>query len=226
MSAREAILGRVRRQVSGTATDSQRRAMVQQRLAKSPRGVIPERAQVDHAKQVKLFIDRAEAVQATVKRVRSPADVPKAVSSYLRSRNLPSSIRMGGDRFLKGMPWKDIKSLEVKIGPSDGDDLAGVSHAFAGVAETGTLVMTSGTANPTTINLLPDHHIVVIDEDDITGDLESVMTSLRKSIRGKLLPRTVNLVSGPSRSADIEQTLILGAHGPRALHIILVGKAK
>lgn len=226
MSARDAILGRMRRQLGGAATDEERRAAVSQRLANHPKGVIPERAQVDRAKQVKMFIERAESVQATVKRVASPDDVPKAVSAYLRARNLPSSVRMGSDSLLKSMPWDAAKALEVKTGPSDGDDLAGVSHAYAAIAETGTLVLTSGPANPTTINLLPDHHIVVLEADDIVGDLETVMTKLRRTSRKGPLPRTVNLVSGPSRSADIEQTLILGAHGPRALHVIVVGKPK
>ena len=226
MNARDAILGRMRRQLGGAATDDERRAAVKQRLSKHPAGIIPGRAQIGHAKQVKMFIERAESGQATVKRVASPDDVPKAVSAFLRARNLPASVRMGTDPLLKAMPWTAVKSLEVKTGPSDGDDLAGVSHAYAGIAETGTLVLTSGPANPTTINLLPDYHIVVIDAADITGDLETVMAKLRKTSRKGPLPRTVNLVSGPSRSADIEQTLILGAHGPRALHIIVVGNSK
>ena len=98
-----------------------------------------------------------------------------------------------------------------------------VSPAFAGVAETGTLVMASGPENPTTLNFLPDNHIVVLQAQDIAGDFESVWARLREA-RGKgAMPRTLNMITGPSRSADIEQTLLLGAHGPRNLHIVLVG---
>ena len=97
------------------------------------------------------------------------------------------------------------------------------SHAFAGVAETGTLVLLSGPDNPTTLNFLPDTHIVMLSADDVAGDYETVWRRLRERYGPGALPRTVNLITGPSRSADIEQTLILGAHGPRALHILVVG---
>jgi len=102
--------------------------------------------------------------------------------------------------------------------------LSSVSRAFAGVAETGTLVLTSGADNPTSLNFLPDNHIVVIDAKDVAGDYEAVWPRLREKF-GDLMPRVVNLITGPSRSADIEQTLILGAHGPRRLHVIVVGEA-
>jgi L-lactate dehydrogenase complex protein LldG len=101
--------------------------------------------------------------------------------------------------------------------------LSSVSHAFAGVAETGTLVLTSGADNPTSLNFLPDNHIVVIDAKDVAGDYESVWQRLREKFGEAVMPRTANLITGPSRSADIEQTLILGAHGPRRLHVIVVG---
>jgi L-lactate dehydrogenase complex protein LldG len=106
---------------------------------------------------------------------------------------------------------------------SDGKDQVGVSHAFGGIAETGTLVMTSGKDNPSTINFLPEHHIVVIDAKDVDGDMEAVLAKLRKKFGKGVMPRTLNFITGPSRSGDIEQKIILGAHGPRALHIIVVG---
>ena len=108
-------------------------------------------------------------------------------------------------------------------GASDGNDEVGFSHATAAIAETGTLVMVSGSDNPTTINFLPEHHIVVVDAADIAGDLEAVLAKIRTRYGKGKMPRTVNLISGPSRSGDVEQKIILGAHGPRALHIIVVG---
>ena len=87
----------------------------------------------------------------------------------------------------------------------------------------GTLMLLSGPENPTTLNFLPDTHIVMVKADDIAGDYETVWQRIRELYGPGKLPRTVNLVTGPSRSADIEQTLILGAHGPRALHILIVG---
>ena len=112
--------------------------------------------------------------------------------------------------------------IDISTGPSDGRQLVSVSHAMAGVAETGTLVLVSGKDNPTTLNFLPDNHIVVLDAADLAGDLETVFARLREKFGEGVLPRVVNMITGPSRSADIEQTLILGAHGPRRLHVIVV----
>jgi len=122
--------------------------------------------------------------------------------------------RMGGDPRLMDMPWSET-TLEILRGPSDGHDLNAVSAAFAGIAETGTLALVSGPDNPTTLNFLPDDHIVLLPREAIEADYESVFAKVR-SVYGKgEAPRTLNFITGPSRSADIEQTLLLGAHGPR-----------
>src|SRR5690606_29190384 len=97
-----------------------------------------------------------------------------------------------------------------------------VSYSFGAVAESGTLVMLSGADNPTTLNFLPDHHLVVVDEKDIAGDYETVWDQIRKRFGAKEMPRAVNWITGPSRSGDIEQTHLLGAHGPRSLHVLVV----
>jgi L-lactate dehydrogenase complex protein LldG len=222
MSAREAILGKVRRAL-GADSDPARHDIVEKRLSKPPKGIIPERGQASDAGRVKVFCAEAEAVHATVRKVKNRDDVPAAVAAYLRSKNLPAEIRMGGDRRLKAMPWDGQKSLTVKAGASDGDDLTGVSHAYSAVAETGTVILHSGRDNPTTINFLPEHHIVVVDAQDVAGDLETALGKLRRKFGRGEMPRTLNMITGPSRSGDIEQTLLLGAHGPRSLHLIVVG---
>ncbi|WP_028033993.1 lactate utilization protein [Chelativorans sp. J32] len=222
MSGREAILNKVRAAIGTAPEDAARAKIVKKRLANPPVGVIPARGQLPEEERVALFCLMAAKVSATVERVRKPGDVPKTVAAYLRSRNLPASVRMGADERLETMPWKALKSLEVKHGPATADDEVGVSHAIAGVAETGTVVLHSGGANPTTVNFLPEHHIVVVDAKEIAGDLESVFARLRQTFGKGKMPRTVNLITGPSRSGDIEQKLLLGAHGPRALHLIVV----
>jgi L-lactate dehydrogenase complex protein LldG len=128
---------------------------------------------------------------------------------------------MGEDARLAAMPWAATQ-LDVTRGPSAGDDLNAISFAEAGVAETGTLVFLSGAHNPTTLNFLPDNHIAVVRACDVEADYEAVWARLRARFGKGVLPRTVNFVTGPSRSADIEQKLLLGAHGPRSLHIIMV----
>ena len=221
MSARDDIFATIRRSLGVTGNEGIRRQIVQDRLQRAPKGVIPARGQVDGAALLALFRAQAEAAFATVVELAAAAEVPEAVAAFLRDHNLPATIRMGDDLRLVAMPWGET-SLEVSRGRSDGDDLNAVSHAFGGVAETGTLIMTSGAENPSTLNFLADNHIVVVSAKDITGDYEAIWEKVRATYGKGRMPRTVNMITGPSRSADIEQTLLLGAHGPRRLHIIVV----
>jgi L-lactate dehydrogenase complex protein LldG len=224
MSARDAIFSRVRRslKVDGEGGDPARRAVVIGRLEAPARGVIPARGQVALEDRIALFARMAEKVAATVARVPLPDAFPEAVAEFLRNNNLPAELRMGADPRLAAMPWNKTQ-LTVSHGASDGQDAVGVSHADAGVAESGTLVLTSGPDNPTTVNFLPESHIVAIDAADIAGDYETTWDQLRRRYGKGVLPRTVNMITGPSRSADIEQTILLGAHGPQRLHIVIVG---
>jgi len=134
------------------------------------------------------------------------------------------AIRRGEDPRLATMPWQREQTLEVTTGASMGDDLVAISHAFGAAAESGTVMLVSGRENPTTLNFLPDTHLVVVDAKDVAGDYETLWQRLRAQFGPGMLARNVNLITGPSRSADIEQTLILGAHGPRRLHVMVVGE--
>ena len=220
-SARDDILYNIRRSLGVTGREAPRLATVRERLGSREAGVIPARGQLDGAARIGVFKREAELVSATVSIVSSASDVPAEASSFLRDNNLPASLRMGADARLAAMDW-GATALEVSHGPSIGADLNGVSFAFAGVAETGTLVMASGADNPTTLNFLPDNHIIVLDAADLETAMESVWPRLRARYGDGELPRVVNLITGPSRSADIEQTLLLGAHGPRRLHIVVI----
>jgi L-lactate dehydrogenase complex protein LldG len=220
-SARDDILATVRRSLGVTGNEAIRRDIVAERLRRAPKGVIPQRGQLAGIELIALFRTQAEAAFATVAEVQTTAGVPAAIAAFLRSHNLPASLRVGDDPRLRAMPWGETP-LEVLGGASHGEDLNGVSHAFAGVAESGTLIMTSGPENPSTLNFLPDNHIVVLSAEDIAGNYETVWEKVRASYGRGRMPRTVNMITGPSRSADIEQTLLLGAHGPRRLHIVIV----
>ncbi|KGF68590.1 hypothetical protein LL06_15900 [Hoeflea sp. BAL378] len=222
MSGRDTVLGKIRASMRVSGPDAERKAAVASRLRDTPTGVIPARADLPAAGQQELFCAMAAQFGASVARVNDYREVAAEVSAYLRAHNLPAEIRIGADPRLKDAGWDLEKNLELRHGASDGGDLAGVSHAMAGIAETGTLALLSGPDNPTTINFLPEHHIVVLRESDIKGDMESVWAMLREQKGKGVMPRALNLVTGPSRSGDIEQTIILGAHGPRALHIVVV----
>jgi L-lactate dehydrogenase complex protein LldG len=223
MDAKAALLARLRTALQVSGDDTTRKAAVATRLKSAPNGLIPARGQLPPKARVELFIAMAEKYAATVTRLKAAKDVPAAVTDYLRARNLASSVVMGADKRLGAMPWTKQKTLAVKTGASDGTDETGISHAFGAIAETGTLMLTSGADNPTTLNFLPENHIVIVDAATVQGDLEALLEALRQTYGKGEMPRTVNLVTGPSRSGDIEQKIILGAHGPRALHIVVVG---
>ena len=223
MTARDLVFTSIRRALGVTGAEEPRRKAVQDRLHDHPRGVIPQRGQLGTAERIALFVSKVEAVSGTTQRIASIDDLPAAVAQYLRGHNLPLALKRGADPALAAVPWDREPALTVTVGPSEGSDLVAISHAFGGAAETGTLVLLSGADNPTTLNFLPDNHIVVITAETIDGDYESVLARLRDRFGAERLPRAINLITGPSRSADIEQTLILGAHGPRRLHVIIAG---
>lgn len=222
MSARDEIFASLRRSLKVRGDEASRRAEVADRLARKPTGPIPARGQGDAAAKLAAFKAEALRAAATLTEVATPAEAPAEIARYLREANQPATLRMGADPRLAAMPWGET-TLDISHGPSDGHDLNGLSAAFAAVAETGTLALRSGGDNPTTLNFLPDNHIVVVYAQDIVGDLESVFARLREAHGEGQAPRTLNFITGPSRSADIEQTLLFGAHGPRRLHIVLVG---
>ncbi len=221
MSTRDTVLASIRRSLGVTGREAPRLAAVADRLADHPPGVIPARGQ--GADRLAVFRRMVEAAAGTIEALPRAEDVPAAVANFIRSHNLPMTARRGDDPRLAAMPWERERTLEVTTGPSDGHQLVSVSHAYGGVAETGTPILISGPDNPTTLNFLPDTHIVVIDAKDVAGDYETVLGRLRETFGAGRMPRAVNMITGPSRSADIEQILILGAHGPRRLHVMVVG---
>jgi L-lactate dehydrogenase complex protein LldG len=225
--ARAQILGAIRRALNRDALDGERLAVLQGRLAAHVPNLIPARATaLDHARQVDLFLEMAADVETTVARVSRPEDVPAAIADYLSRYNLPSRLVMAPDPALDAIPWRDRPMLEIRRGRAEDADQVGVTACFAGIAETGTLMLISGAHSPTRNNFLPETHIVVMRGNQVVASYEEAWTQLRREQRNPdgsvAMPRTVNFITGPSRTGDIEQRIELGAHGPRRLHIVLV----
>ena len=164
------------------------------------------------------FRERCIAMMSTIGEAESIVEVPRAVASYLKEKNLPTS----------GACWPEFAALDwagaglaVEARPSRGDDKLGITGAFCALAENGTLMLLSGEDTYATTSLLPENHVAVVPASRIVRTMEDAWDLLRRE-RGSL-PRQVNFVSGPSRTADIEMTLVLGAHGPFRVHVIVVG---
>ena len=221
--ARSTVMGRIRASLGVASLDRARKASVERRLERHPRGTIPARAKRGRAECVALFTEMLAAQGGDVRHILTRKEAVAAIASYLGTCNLPPRIRMGRDAELAALPWRDAWDIERSIGPAGPTDRAALSRAVVAAAETGTLFLVSGPENPTTLNFLPEAHTVLVEASDIVGSYEEAWDRLR-AIYGKgALPRTVNLISGPSRTTDIEQTIVRGAHGPRRLLVLILG---
>jgi len=221
--ARAEILGRIRTALGAVSLDRARRSAVARRLERHPRGPVPARAKLSGAERVGLVMDMLAKQGADVRRVATPKEAVGAIASYLGTCNLPPRLRMGADPVLAALPWREAWDIERSFGGAEADDRASLSRAVAAAAETGTLFLISGRDNPTTLNFLPEAHTVLIAASDIVGSYEEAWDRIRAILGEGTLPRSVNLISGPSRTADIEQTIVRGAHGPRRLHVLILG---
>lgn len=221
--ARGKILERIRAALGAERLDRARKSAVSRRLERHPRGTLPSRAKGKGDERVALFIDMLAKQGADVRRVATPKDAVGAIASYLGTCNLPPRVRMGRDPVLAALPWREAWDIERAFGAAEPGDRASLSRAAAAAAETGTLFLLSGADNPTTLNFLPECHTVLIAASDIFGSYEEAWDRIRALSGDATLPRSVNLISGPSRTADIEQTIVRGAHGPRRLHVLILG---
>jgi L-lactate dehydrogenase complex protein LldG len=221
--AREGILATIRNSLGRGRLNPNREAELRARVAAHRRNLVPARATaLSERKRVELFVAMAEEVQATVTRVCFPAAVPEAIARYLAAENLPAELVMAPDLSLDEIPWNTWPLLQIRRGRAEAEDRVSVTACHAAIAETGTLMLISGAHTPTTLSFLPETHIAVVRRDQVVATYEDGWDRLRVAAESEALPRAVNFITGPSRTADIEQHIELGAHGPRRLHIVLV----
>lgn len=164
------------------------------------------------------FTRKVEAVNGRVTRVPSLDRVSAVVTEHVESNGLPFELVVAPDPDLDGIAWSNRFVVERRA--AVGEDRVSVTGAYAGVAETGSVVMLSGPQSPTTLNFLPEDHLMVLSRRRIVSNLEDVWARFRTEFTD--MPRTVNLITGPSKTGDVEQTIHEGAHGPRRFHVIVV----
>jgi L-lactate dehydrogenase complex protein LldG len=221
-SAREAILGRVRKALGKTGDRSAARGDAAAYVAAHGQGPRPSLP----ADLLARFVARAGDMASTVECLADRRDVPTAVARYLDALVLPAEL--AAQKSHRGVCWPELADLDwagagldIAVRPTAGDDRLGITGAFCAIAETGTLVVLSGADTPTATTLLPDTHVAVVRADRVVAGMEEAFALIRRE-RGSL-PRAINMISGPSRTGDIEQTIVLGAHGPFRVHILVVG---
>ena len=213
MNARDRMLERIRRSTGERAAPGEVSTHLSSRTQTAP---IPAVARSEGAARLAQFREKLAGVDATLSEIAGRDALPEALASELRARNLPAAIRTGTDPTFD-LDWGGV---ERSTGPGRLAEPATLSRAHLASAETGTLLLASGPENPVTLTFLGGTHFVLLDAEDICAGYEDMWARWREAGHD---PRTINLVTGPSRSADIGQTLQLGAHGPVALHVFLTG---
>jgi len=213
MSARENILARIRAANAVAKSTVALGGAPELRISEHPRGPHPDLSW----DVLQKFIDQSRASASSVEQIDRIDDLPTAVSNYLTENALEKHL-VGWDDY-QSLDWVSA-GLEMEARPAQGSDKVGVTGSFCAIAETGTLVTLSGEMSPATTSLLPETHIAVLRTSRIVKTMEDAWSLVRQEVGD--LPRQVNFISGPSRTADIEMTLVYGAHGPFRVHVILL----
>jgi len=221
-AARERVLGRVRNALGRRNDGTQARARAEAYIASHAQGPRPKLTTDLFGR----FMQRARDMESTVERVADVKAIPACVARYLDALQLPPAL--SAQKPHAGVCWQEFASLDwagaglsIEARPTVGNDQLGITGVFCAIAETGTLVLLAGAETPTATSLLPDTHIAVLHADRVVAGMEEAFVLISRERGG--MPRAVNLISGPSRTGDIEQTIVLGAHGPYRVHIIVVG---
>lgn len=200
MSARGRILGRLKTHRIPRAADTAR---------------TPSTAPALEPDLLGRFCDRVVRLGNDLVRVATAGDAPAAIVRYLDARAVPRRAVCWTE--LLALPWREA-GIDVEARAARADDFVGVTAVFAAIAETGTLMLVSGPQTPAGISLLPETHIAIVPASALIATMEDAWLRLRVQTA---MPRAVNFVSGPSRTADVEQTVTLGAHGPRRVLLIV-----
>jgi len=212
-AARQAIFNRIRTAQRRSTDTTEVERVAADYLARHPQGPRPTIG----TDLLERFREQAVRMSDTVDEVAASAEVPSAVVRFLDAEGL--GRRATAWAALDALDWATA-GIEVAFRAPRDEDLIGITGAFCAVAETGTLMLLSGPRTWASASLLPETHIAIVPRSRIVATMEDAFSLLR-SEQGEL-PRAVNFISGPSRTGDIEQTIVLGAHGPYRVHVIVV----
>jgi L-lactate dehydrogenase complex protein LldG len=217
---RTAILTAVRAALGGDRASANE--VVEARLRTPPRVALPERATRGGNARLAQFVEMVRFSQASIDVLDARSAIPAAVARIAAARALAPVLVLAGDNALRGLDWPGAGvRIEARLA-RPGDALA-LALADAGIAETGTLALRSGAHSPSTANFLPEHHLVALPSSRVFAGYEDYWDDVRRTPErdGVAMPRTVNWITGPSRSGDIELRMLMGAHGPLTVHVLL-----
>lgn len=209
-ASRERILSAIRQsQENQPATGGD----ITERLKLRPRGPLTSVAEDLEA----VLVERLQEAACTVAFADSEAGIIAEIMQWLQQQGTDLKLVCSASTLLDSISWP--ASVDVRDPANGMDHNTTVTEAFCAITETGSLVKLSSQESPTAINFLPDNFICLLQRQRIVRHIEDAWDLLRKEQAG--MPRAVNIITGPSRTADVEQTIQLGAHGPRRMHVII-----
>jgi L-lactate dehydrogenase complex protein LldG len=248
--SRDIILARIRKSLHRGELSDVEQSELANRMLHHQRGILPKRAELSHTDLVDLFIEQAKSVLTTIYQLQSLSDVSSIILDYFKMNQndfkikpMPLTIYIGNDPIFEFIEWhpecivkkwhreyilnkgnpeysnKEHSEFIINNALLEYSNLISLTSSFCGVAETGTIVLLSSLESPTTLNFLPTTHFVLLSTQSIVAYYEDAWDMVRAN--NTVLPRTVNFITGPSRTADIEQTIQMGMHGPKELIILL-----
>ncbi len=218
-TARDRILGRLREaQAAHASPDS----VLSRPPLDSRRSMIPLR-DLDADERIEQFVAAAEGLGGTVHRVGGPGMALETIMTLLDSDE--TALAWEDDE----LPMADLRATLESLGVSiaahnDESARVGITGVSAALAGTGSLVLESGGGRYRATSLLPDLHIALLKPEQILPDLETwAEVQAAQGFRAFTDASNTIIISGPSKTADIGHQLVKGAHGPRELHILLLG---
>lgn len=214
-NARTAIFNRIHHALGRDSLTDHARQTLLDRCTQPLIGIQPKLAH----DLVQQFAQQLEKVAGVFAQTDNEEAALAVIQDWLTQKGWGLSAVI--DRRLQALPWPTEFSVVARC--AEDADQVSISRAFAGIAETGSVVLLSSPDAPTPSNFLPEVHIVLLYHADLLPHIEDVWQKLRTEVGTP--PRTVNLITGPSRTADIEQTLQLGAHGPRQLMVVFISES-
>jgi len=227
-SPREAMLGRIREALKTIAPRPGHAHATEGTHTPPPRDgdfrpMLPAVGQ-SWDEQCQQFARNAELLKATFKVLPNPAAAREEIQRIIREENwkrlathehpfLQQIVRDLGPAVV----WADRPYPKMELESCDG----AVTTCEALIAQTGSVLVTSRNCGGRAISILPPHHIVVASREQLLPDLLAAFALMRQKY-GAHYPSMISFITGPSRTGDIERILVLGAHGPKRLTILLM----
>jgi L-lactate dehydrogenase complex protein LldG len=248
VNARDSILARIREALRGGSdghrsrhspadageADSSRRSVAEADTAESETELVDDSTEVRHflpkvpddfAGQVALFAERSESLKTEFLRCADEA-AARAQLKLLADREGWESIALPADSEIRTLLTNlSIPKLEVSRSTAKTDlekVSAGITGCDALIAQTGSVLLTAKSGGGRALSVLPVHHVVIAMSSQLLPDLPAAFELLERKYAPNF-PTFMTFITGPSRTGDIERVLVLGAHGPRKLTVILVG---